>query len=294
MRAFNHIFWPVITSFFLFGCKKNENVSSSNASLVFRFAFDPTQARLNNLGQPSIMAPGRAGQSPRFNGMSVHYIELAKDSFTPLGLGKVIYKAGETTTGGANAIDFSKAIIKKDGEEFFRFPVQQFHNETYKFIRISLAYQNYDIDFKLAGMMNTGTIASFIGYNTYVTNVMVKTQSVTVNANKAQGFWAFEALGTTLSGQAPPGATTVPNPLFFTSPIPAGSCVVTAQFENLSGTKTALYIGGNEAADINLKISLSTNKSFEWQEVNADGIFEPNIGENVVDMGIRGLKPIIN
>jgi hypothetical protein len=35
----------------------------------------------------------------------------------------------------------------------------------------------------------------------------------------------------------------------------------------------------------------SINKSFEWSEVTADGKYEPSIGENVVDMGLRGLIP---
>jgi hypothetical protein len=38
-------------------------------------------------------------------------------------------------------------------------------------------------------------------------------------------------------------------------------------------------------------VSLSTNKSFEWIEVNADGYYQPELGEAVVDMGLRGLIP---
>jgi hypothetical protein len=87
------------------------------------------------------------------------------------------------------------------------------------------------------------------------------------------------------SGQAPAGATTVPNPIASTSPIPAGSCVVTGKFnENL-------IINGNETRDVVITLSLSINKSFEWSEVTADGKYEPSIGENVVDMGLRGLIP---
>jgi hypothetical protein len=40
-----------------------------------------------------------------------------------------------------------------------------------------------------------------------------------------------------------------------------------------------------------VQLSLSINNSFEWSEVNADGKFEPSAGENVVDMGLRGLIP---
>ena len=75
------------------------------------------------------------------------------------------------------------------------------------------------------------------------------------------------------------------NPLFATSPVPAGSCVVTADFP--AGGVT---ITGNETKDIVVEISLSTNKSFEWIEVINDGKWAPSKGEEVVDMGIRGMK----
>src|SRR5688572_29079 len=84
------------------------------------------------------------------------------------------------------------------------------------------------------------------------------------------------------SGQAPAGATTVPNPIFATSPIPAGSCVVTASFVKAPTNK--LTITGNETQDIVIEVSLSTNKSFEWTEVVNDGRWEPSKGEGVTDM----------
>src|SRR5690606_37668777 len=101
------------------------------------------------------------------------------------------------------------------------------------------------------------------------------------------GYWAFSLNGFPYStqGQAPAGATTVPNPIAATSPIPAGSCVVTGQFAN------NLVITGDETDDIVITLSLSVNDSFEWQEVSVDGKFEPSIGEHVIDMGLRGLIP---
>jgi hypothetical protein len=98
----------------------------------------------------------------------------------------------------------------------------------------------------------------------------------------------FEALGFTSQGQAPEGVTTVPNPLFDSSPIPQGSCVVTGQFEN------GLTIIGNEANDVIVTLSFSINNSFEWTEVNADGKYEPAAGEQVVDMGLRGVIPSVS
>ena len=67
-----------------------------------------------------------------------------------------------------------------------------------------------------------------------------------------------------------------------------GSCVVTAAF-----TPGKLRITGTETKDIVITVSLSTNKSFEWNEVVADGRWEPGKGETVVDMGIRGMLPKI-
>jgi hypothetical protein len=66
---------------------------------------------------------------------------------------------------------------------------------------------------------------------------------------------------------------------------------VTAAFVNGAGNK--LVITGNETSDIVVEVSLSTNKSFEWTEVVADGKWEPSKGEQVVDMGIRGMVPRI-
>jgi hypothetical protein len=42
-------------------------------------------------------------------------------------------------------------------------------------------------------------------------------------------------------------------------------------------------------------MSLSINNSFEWVDVNGNGKFDvdPGSGENVVDMGLRGLIPKI-
>jgi hypothetical protein len=61
--------------------------------------------------------------------------------------------------------------------------------------------------------------------------------------------------------------------------------VVTGKFP------TNLTISGNETKNIIVTLSLSINKSFEWTEVINDGKYEPSQGENIVDMGLRGLVP---
>ncbi len=278
---------PAAAALLLFSSCKKDNSSSGEAKVNFIFKFDSTQARLNNAGQPATLAAGHAAQSPRFNSMSAHYLELSPSALTPLGSGAVLYRAPEVSTGGSNAIDFSKSNFAGNNQTFLSVPVKSFAAGTYTWLRVSLAYQNYNVKVNAMGQAFDAAVASFLGFNTYIGSYKVKDSTVTVNANRAQGYWAFEAsngvVGVVSSGQAPAGATTVPNPLFATSPIPAGSCVVTGQFS------TALVITGNETQDINIVVSLSTNKSFEW--INADGnsTYDPLNGDQVVDMGIRGL-----
>jgi hypothetical protein len=275
-------------------------ITGSGPKLIFKFKFDSTQARLNAFGQPTTVAAGNAAQCPRFNGMSTHYIEMAQNDFTQVGAGSVLYKAEETTCGGAKAITFCKSVVCKEGDVCFSIPISLITPATYKWLRVSLACQNYDIKVQTvsAGGID-GTIASFVGYNTYLSKYKMKSAVMTPTAgggagNHLQGYWGFYAnvLGTEVKsdGQAPSTTVVNPNP---NSPIPAGSCLVTGAFEKFvqPGVGAPLVITGNETQDIIITISLSTNKSFEWKENTFDGRFQPEIGETVVDMGLRGLVP---
>jgi hypothetical protein len=275
--------------------------------LIFKFKFDSTQIRLNNFGNPNPNLPaGNAAQSPRFNKMSAHYIELSPQDITPLGGGAVIYNSPtvvDTVTGmWPNAIDFDQAVKAGQNEIFFKYPLKKIAAGQYKWLRISLAYQNYDISYRVDSPLvynGTGTVASFIGYDTYIRNYQIKTHIVSLNDYRLQGYWGFE---TTLpfyglyytDGQSPQFSTTVvnPNP---SSPVPSGSCVVTGQFTNTLLSPTLLNISGQEHSDVTVTVSVSTNMSFEWQDPNGNGLFEPAPPEqeNVVDMGVRGIIPII-
>ena len=241
--------------------------------------------------------------------MSAHYIELSQGAWTPVGGGTVVYRAAETTIGGENAIDFEKAVVKGNKATFFQIPLKNVTPGEYEYLRVSLGYQNFDVKYYIDTTYYVqgygdvtiqqefpGTIASFVGFNNYIKSFKIKTENVAVNANRKQGFWGFESKSSYMgypfnystTGQAPAGATTVVNPLFDSSPIPAGSCLATGKF---AGQK--LKITGNETKDIVVKVSLSVNKSFEWKEVVHDGKWEPAKGEAVVDMGIRGLIPTV-
>ncbi len=283
-------------------CQKD---SSSTPNLQFQFKFDTQQLRLNNIGLPAPLPAGHAAQTPEFRNMSIHYLELAPTAFTALGTGAIVYKAPETTKGGDNAIDFDRAVVAAQNDKFLKINLKDVPPGTYEWVRVSVAYQSYDVKFNLKqvpviGELNQekGTVSSFLGFNTYVTTVKPREQTLTVNDDKKQGFWAFEtnltspynAYNRLLSGEAPAGATTVVNPLFASSPIPAGSCVVTGKFTQ------PLVVTGNETGDVTVTLSFSINQSFEWVDDNGNGQLDfygdgTTPGERIVDMGLRGLIP---
>lgn len=308
----NQLCFLMLAMVCLSSCKKQdaEIIPQATANLIFKFKFDSTQIRLNNIGAVSTIPAGNAAQNPTMNRMSAHYIELTPTAFTALGNGAVVYRAPETTAGGSTAIDFSKSFFASNNENFFSIPLKSMAAGEYEYVRISLAYQNLDVRFHLDTVINIPpagptsisqdfptTIAGFIGFNTYINSFVIKNQTITVNANKLQGFWGAETNGViagfpfsyNTTGQAPANATTVVNPIFATSPVPQGSCLVTGAFAG--GTK--LKITGNETKDIVIVISLSTNKSFEWKDTNGNGKWDATKGEPVVDMGLRGMIPSI-
>ena len=326
-----------LTFLFFAACKKDtKNTSPTSPTpaapqLKFVFKFDSTQARLGDSGQVVTLASTHRAQNPRFNGMSAHYIEISPNAFTQVGSGAVLYStptvassnpvtvtSGTTSTTYTNAIDFSQESIMGQGGQFFSIPLSKIAAGTYQYLRISVSYQNYDITYAIlpntavsptyttpnSTYYSSGTIASFIGYNTEVSSYKIKNQTVTVGSNKAQGYWGFESapyiipgVGTYTvpysTGQAPAGSTTVVNPLFASSAIPPGSCLVTGQFVGPGGANEALIITGQETSDIIVTVSMSVNQSFEWKEYTGDNNFNPLNGDTVVNMGVRGMKPIL-
>lgn len=296
---------PLLAVLF-FSCTKDP--STTTADLKFQFRFDPTQERLNNIGQPSSIPAGNAAQTPEFHEMSVHYIELAPVAATPLGDGAIVYHAEEISIGGENAVNFDRAARAGEDQVFSTISLKDVPPGTYQWVRASVTYQNYDVRFNINNLPvignltnQKGTVASFVGFNTYITTIKPREKTLAVNSNKKQGFWAFEtqlsdpysAYNQIYSGDAPAGATTVVNPLFATSPIPAGSCVVTGKLAQ------PLVVTGQETSDILITLSFSINNSFEWQDTNGNGQLDfygdgTTPAEKIVDMGLRGLIPVRN
>ncbi len=277
----------MLVSAVLFSCNSADDEPSAGPKLVVKLSVDPNQERLGNLGEPVSVPDSNAGQNPKFNGISAHYLELAQTAFTQLGDGEILYHAPETNEGGENAIDFSRSIVKAPGEVWLEIPLSELKPGTYEWVRLSLSYQNYDVVFYYNNQPYNATLASFVGFNQYIKRYTLDDVDVEVNANKKQGYWGFKSIGGVQTGQTPEGGITVPNPIAGTSPIPAGSCVVTGSFA------TPLVVTGNETEDLTLDMSLSINKSFEWVDRNGNDHWDVDQGANerIVDMGLRGLKP---
>jgi len=291
----------LVVSGFTMSCKKDEEVDPTGAvvpQLTFKVDFDETLPRLGNLGQDVSVGTGNAAQHPNMQSVSLHYIELATNASTPLGTGQILYKGIETNAGGTAAVDIEQAKFAGSGETFISVDLASLAPGTYEWIRVSLTYQKYEIDYyvnqpPLTDMNLTGRLASYVGFNNYITSHVIKDSTVVVNANKLQGYWAFEwgieHLGILYGGvnKGDGAGVTVVNPISSTSPVPVGSCVVTGQLA------IPLVITGNETSGKSIMLAFSINNSFEWSEVNVDGKFEPSVGEVVVDMGLRGLHPYI-
>jgi hypothetical protein len=276
---------------------------SEDPSLVISFKFDTTQTRLDNVGNPATIDAANAAQSPEFKTLGIHYIELVPTMYTALGAGAVIYKTTETTTGGDNAIDFAVETMVDAINNTIKIPLKDIKAGTYQYIRISLGYQLYNIsargDLSSFGLGNVDfpiNLSSFLGFNSFIKSHKVKDSTFVINGNKKQGFWLGEIhtnFGTypyhaTLQGQN--AQTTVTNPLFATSPIPAGSCVVTSDFSAAS-----LTIDPNGTTSKNISVSVSINKSFEWKDNIKNGKWDVYpTAEPVVDMGVRGIVTKIN
>ena len=114
-------YWTAFVLLFISvaSCTRADNGEVTDAKLIFRYRFDSTQERLNNRGESSPVADGNAAQSPVFNSINTHYIELAPDASTPLGAGAVLYRAPETDAGGEAAIDFERSVGAASNEVFY-------------------------------------------------------------------------------------------------------------------------------------------------------------------------------
>jgi hypothetical protein len=168
---------PVIPEKKCPGCDFPDTVWRDNQNgpkLIFKIVLDSTQARLNNSGGLATIPAGNAGQVPQMNVLSVHYIEIAQTDSTKLGAGTILYQAEETNCGGDKAILFCKTVLCNNGEVFFSLPFNKIPAGAYKWLRIAVGYQNFNIKIKTnsSGALNA-SIASFIGSKTSSDKIFV-------------------------------------------------------------------------------------------------------------------------
>lgn len=310
MKKTNLIF-SVLMGITMFSCSTDDPIvdpSQEDPRLNITFIMDVDAERLDNLGKPVVVPEGNAAQDPDFEILGLHFIGLYPDKFTPYDGGVTISSTATTGSGGETAIDFNGEIFFNEEVNTISVPLKNVAAGSYEYLRSSIGYQKYKITYNLEGAAMEipdwpegvddnidvdGAVASFLGYNTYIGSYVIDTQTVTVNGNRAQGYFGMETSGDIqgfhfielTEGEAP--QTTVPNPINDTSPVPEGSCVVTGQFP------TALVIPENPSGDINIEVVISINNSFEWEDGNGNGKYEPLLGETVVDMGTRGVFPSV-
>jgi len=298
----------LLIGIFLSSCTTDDETRPSNPMLTITFIMNTEAERLDNLGNPIAIPAGNAGQNPDFEILGLHFIGLYPDKFTPYDNGTTVFVSPVTEEGGTAAIDFENELFLTETDNTLSVPLSQINSGTYEYFRSSIGFQKYNITYNLKGAASSnpnwpngisddidveGTLASFLGYNTYIKNYTLKNEFVEVNSNKLQGYFGLESNGEIAGfefselteGNAP--QTTVPNPIDATSPVPNGSCVVTGKFP------VALQIPETPTEDINIQVIISINNSFEWEDNNGNHKYEPLLGEQVVDMGTRGVFPSI-
>ena len=309
MMNYNNVIFLALIGMLMCSCSSDDKTNSSEELMLnITFIMDADAERLDNFGNPVDIPSGHAAQDPDFEILGVHFIGLYPDKFTPYENGVTVFSSPTTQQGGTIAIDFENELLLTDDNNKISVPLSSISAGTYDYFRSSIGFQKYNIIYNLKGAATVdpnwpngisddinvdGTVASFVGFNTYINSYNLATQTVNVGANKLQGYFGLESNGNisgypfndVTEGEAP--QTTVPNPIDATSPIPAGSCVVTGKFP------VALIIPENPTENINIQVVISINKSFEWQDVNGNDKYEPLLGEQVVDMGTRGVFPSV-
>lgn len=299
-----YAFYLMFGSLFFYSCEKK-----IDPMVHFRLKFDPLQERLNAQGLSSGIASGRAAQTPYMNSIGIQQIELATSNTIPLSKGVIVLSTPSSTSGTETIIDFSQVKIAKENDVFLSIPMSQLGVGRYEWVRVAVSYLNFDVQFNMtnvafSGSFNDekGSFATFLGKNNAISQYRVGTKDDVINGNRKQGYWSFETKlnpayasnNQMYTGQTPDGFTTFVNPIYATSPLPQGACVVTGMFD------TPLSITGKETQDMTITLSFSTNRAFEWEEtINRNGKWDADHNQNVtapptiervVDAGFRGLK----
>lgn len=265
-----------------------EESGADGPQLILILDVDETLPRLDNFGEPADeIPPGHAAQHPRFRTIGASWGELVPTAYTPLGGGTELFD----TPRREEAHEYAALPKPSPGEVLVSVPFSALEPGSYEYLRLALAFQRYEVEGHALYMGIDVTadvdIASFVDDELYIDRFDIGDTEVQVDAVKTQGYYAAWTQYTgVVQGQVPVGATTVPNPLDASSPIPVDSCVVTGVFD------APMVVTGDESEDRVVRITMSTNRSFEWQDLNDDGLWQP-FDEPVADMGLRGMQLVV-
>ena len=255
------IAWIALVALIFGACTKGTN----ERYLILKFKFNDTLAPLNDTGGLYVMPNGNAAQTPVYNNIAANYVALSADStFTNMALVYGTY-LNDTTT---NFVNYKNLVKVKDGEAFVSISLASIKPGTYNWLRVSIAYQNFDIKFRLDSNVASfsqngvqypgaifngdyiGTIAAFSAFSTFVDEngyIINEHKVPAYNQYIGNGVWALEThLGTggiyypsdylNITGRA---NTTSVNPLWATrnSPTPKRSAVLTANLNSIQYDK---------------------------------------------------------
>ena len=311
----NKFFVIALTALAFVSCTKGTN----ERYLILKVKFDPTSAPLNDSGFLYATPVGNGALTPTYNSMAPAYIELAPDLGTPDST--VPYKSdfkytlfsseNATDNFGHSGVRYTSLQITKDGEAMVSIPLNTITPGTYRFLRLAVAYQNFDILYKLdstvSNLYHNGTLypsASFYGmYHASISAFSDSTffdngftvSNYTVNnmppkTVKKSGFYGFETqLGTnsfyyplekTSTLQVADSVASV-NTIYAKVKTPKNASVFTAPFYTINFKNytqdtimTPLVITGGETESIIIDCTMITKNSFEWKNDNGNGVWD--------------------
>ena len=247
---------------------------TSDPMLIIRFKFDETEQTSRKQGST---LPGNAAQTPDYNSIAADFIQFTTTKDTASKSGIVAYQSPKTTMGGSEAIDFGLTRVVEENRVFVALPIKKLKTGNYRYVNVSIAFQNYKIKIRNNAADYDGTMAGFTGFNTYIDTYEIGNNIFPVNANKTDGYWAFalDDFPYQAKGQ-------ITDNIISNSGNDAGltkSRLITGKFTS------DLVITGKETSNIEVTLTLPVAHTFQWKEVIFDGKFEPSIGEQIINLG---------